>query len=610
MKQLLGTIAFLLGAAAASAWQPVAGRMMTAAGQAVTPENAWREYPRPAFARQGWENLNGLWSYAITPSAAAAAPDAWDGQILVPFAVESTLSGAGKPLQPDQALWYRRTFQVASREHPRTLLHFEAVDYDATVWVNGVEVGVHRGGGTPFEFDVTQALKPGANTLTVRVLDGTDSDPYQLHGKQTLQPGGIWYTAVSGIWQTVWLEQVPDAYLADLKLTPKVDGSVAVELIPGGSATDHEPVEIAASLDGMPVAAVKGAAAKLTLTIPHPQLWSPDRPTLYALHLAYGDDAVDSYVGIRETSVIKDDQGNLRLALNGKEVFQLGTLDQGWWPDGLLTPPSAAAMRSDLEFLKAAGFNTVRKHIKVEPRRYYTDCDRIGLLVWQDQISAGTGKKRGAAQSSPNWTRLQPNPTDAVWPDAAHQQYLAEFKAMIDDLYNHPCIVQWVDFNEAWGQHRTVDVARWVMAYDPTRMVNACTGGNFFPAGNIVDEHRYPHPGFPFELGKDGRFDGFVKVVGEFGGHGFPVEGHLWSKTARNWGYGGMPKDKADWIQRYRTSMAKLAELKRKGIAAGIYTQTTDVEGELNGLITYDRKVQKLPPEQLRAIVRAAGLIP
>lgn len=608
MKTLKTIVAFLLVAVSAAAWQPVPGQMLSPWGEKVTPDNAWREYPRPAFVRQGWQNLNGLWDYAVTPVQETAAPRAWAGKILVPFALEAPLSGVGRALTPDDALWYRREFTAVSGRDQRTLLHFEAVDYQTTVWLNGKQVGEHTGGNLPFTFDVTSFLQEGKNTLVVRVYDATDAaGRYQLHGKQVAKPGSIWYTSVSGIWQTVWLEQVPEAYLAGIKLTPKLNGEVVIELTPGGDGDDQTSVKIVASLNGKQVATVKGRGRNLMLAIPQPQLWSPESPTLYDLEISYGKDSVRSYVGVRETSIIKDADGHLRFALNGKEVFHFGPLDQGWWPDGLLTPPSEEAMRSDLVFLKAAGFNTVRKHIKVEPRRFYTDCDRIGLLLWQDQVSTGTNRKREVGDSSPKWTRLEPNPTDAVWPDAAHAQFMTELKGMMDALHNHPSIVQWVPFNEAWGQHRTVEVGNWTVAYDPTRQVNAATGGNFFPAGHIVDEHRYPHPAFPFKFGEGGRFDGFVKVVGEFGGHGFPVEGHLWSTKVNNWGYGGLPKDKNEWLERYKTSMTKLAELRKLGIAAGIYTQTTDVEGEINGLITYDRRVQKLAPEQLAEIHRGAG---
>jgi beta-galactosidase len=338
----------------------------------------------------------------------------------------------------------------------------------------------------------------------------------------------------------------------------------------------------------------------IELTVPNPRLWSPDFPNLYEVIIELGDDVVTSYFGIRETGIKKDEEGHLRFTLNGRPIFHWGTLDQGWWPDGLLTPPSDEAMKSDIEFLKASGFNLIRKHIKVEPRRYYYHCDKMGMMVWQDQVSHHD-RKRGGKSSSPDWTRLQPDPADAPWPDEAHEQFMFELKRMIDLLYSHPSIVQWVPFNEAWGQHRTVKVGEWTVDYDPSRQINIASGGNFFPVGHIVDAHAYPHPEFPFDQ-DGGRFDGFVKVMGEFGGHGFPVEGHVWDLNARNWGYGGLPKDKAEWLDRYRTSIEMLSELQKKGIAGGIYTQTTDVEGEINGLITYDREVQKIVPEDLKEI--------
>lgn len=620
MKRFLAAFAAVLavstaGFSAESAAQPpAAAPLFTEWGAAVRPDNAWREYPRPALARDAWTNLNGLWRYAVTPAATVVAPAQWTGDILVPFAIESALSGVKQRLTPADALWYRRTFSApaAARGH-RTLLHFEAVDYQSTVWVNDTEVGTHTGGNLPFSFDITAALRPGENTVSVRVLDATDSaGSYQLHGKQVLKPGGIWYTPVTGIWQTVWLETVPEVHIASLKITPRIDGRVTIDVTPGSALTRPATARVTASLQGQTVATASatGTTLSVALTIPSPQLWSPASPTLYDLTVTLGADTITSYVGLRETTVTKSPDGHLRLALNGQPLFHWGTLDQGWWPDGLLTPPSDAAMRSDLEFLKAAGFNAVRKHIKVEPRRYYTHCDRLGLLVWQDQVSSGTGKKRDAAGSSPAWTRLAPDPVDAEWPEAAHTQFMTELKGMIDSLHNHPCIVQWVPFNEAWGQHRTVEVGRWLVAYDATRQINVASGGNFFPAGHIVDAHQYPHPGFPFQQGAGGRFDGYVKIVGEFGGHGFPVQNHLWNPHARNWGYGGLPKDKDEWLERYKTSLRALADLKKQGIAAGIYTQTTDVEGEINGLITYDRKVQKLTPAALAALHREAGIIP
>ncbi len=574
--------------------------MRTKWGKEVTAENAWRKYPRPQLRRENWSNLNGHWDYAVTSKDRKEAPEKWAGKILVPFAIEAPLSGVEQRLTPEDALWYHRTFEAKKNKGKRTLLNFEAVDYQSTVWVNGNKVAENTGGNLPFSCDITDSLEDGINELVVRVTDATDT-AYQLHGKQVLTPRGIWYTPVSGIWQTVWMEEVPTVAVEDLKITTTMDGKVSITVAVDNRIAITLPPSITVQLDGKEV--IKAVGNEVTLDIPDPQLWSPESPNLYDLSVSYGEDVVHSYFGIRETGIEKDKDGHLRFTLNGKPLFHWGTLDQGWWPDGLLTPPSDAAMKSDIEFLKAAGFNLIRKHIKVEPRRYYYHCDQLGMMVWQDQVSSG-GRKRGGENSSPEWTRLQPDPTDAPWPDAAHAQYMAELQLMMETLHNHPSIVQWVPFNEAWGQHRTMAVGEWTMEQDPSRQVNIASGGNFFPTGHIVDHHQYPHPDFPFDLGEGGHFDGFVKVVGEFGGHGFPVEGHLWSQTARNWGYGGLPKDKAEWLERYRESIRLLAELKKKGIAAGIYTQTTDVEGEINGLITYDREVQKIAPEDLKEIAK------
>jgi hypothetical protein len=301
-------------------------------------------------------------------------------------------------------------------------------------------------------------------------------------------------------------------------------------------------------------------------------------------------DQVTSYAGIRKVSVQADGEGRLRLALNNKILFHWGTLDQGWWPDGLLTPPSDEAMQFEIGFLKEAGFNMIRKHIKVEPQRYYYHCDREGMLVWQDQVSSLV---------NPPWTRLEPNPKDAQFSDADHQQFLAEFEEMVDVLEHFPSIVVWVPFNEAWGQHRTMEVGQWILNRDPSRTVNIASGGNFWPVGHVVDAHAYPHASFPFD---PQRFAPYVHVMGEFGGHGWPVMGHLWDSSERNWGYGGLPKSIDEYKDRYRESIRLLKDLKQKGIAAGVYTQTTDVEGEINGLMTYDRKVIKIPAKELAEI--------
>jgi Glycosyl hydrolases family 2, sugar binding domain/Glycosyl hydrolases family 2/Glycosyl hydrolases family 2, TIM barrel domain len=580
--------------------KPFESKLITKWGKNVTPENAWTEYPRPQFVRGNWRNLNGKWDYAITPIKQTQKPAKWAGKILVPFCLESRLSGVRRLLDPTEALWYRRMFPAKRTAGRRTMLNFEAVDYRCRVWVNGKPVGSHVGGNTPFQFDVTAALKDGDNELLVRVEDATADA--QLRGKQRLMPHGIWYTRVSGIWQTVWLEEVPARSLKDVKIsTDPVRGTITVRPIPRGRPGAGERLRVIVTDDGKTVGETVGGVGELTVAVKRPKLWSPASPHLYGLKIALLDgngkvlDEVSSYAGIRSVGKVRDKQGHLRFTLNGKVLFHWGTLDQGWWPDGLLTPPSDEAMQFDIRFLKSAGFNMIRKHIKVEPRRYYYHCDRLGMLLWQDQVSGGR---------NPPWTRLQANPKDAVWSDRDHAEYLREFEAMVATLENHPSIVVWVPFNEAWGQHRTVQVGKWIAKRDPSRLVNIASGGNFWPVGDVVDQHRYPHPGFPFA---PKRYRDYIKVVGEFGGHGWPVKGHLWDADRANWGYGGLPKTVDEYKARYRESIRRLAELRDKGIAGGVYTQTTDVEGEINGLLTYDRGAAKIPAAELRRI--HAGLL-
>jgi beta-galactosidase/beta-glucuronidase len=574
--------------------KPFLSALITPWGEKVTEENVWAAYPRPQMRRAQWQNLNGRWEYAVTPVERQEPPANWQGKILVPFCLESKLGGVRKMLQSGQALWYRRTFDL--KPAGRTLLNFEAVDYRCRVLVNGKPVGEHRGGNTPFTFDITEAVRDGANEVTVRVED--EQEGFQLHGKQTLNPRGIWYTQVSGIWQTVWLEQVGESHIRDLALlTDAASGTVRVTADAAGRAAT---VEVLVKEGDRQVAKASGVAGKeIVATVADAKLWSPSSPHLYALEIALKDDAgqlldtVHSYAGIRTVGKTKDAQGNLRFTLNGETIFHWGPLDQGWWPDGLLTPPSEEAMQFEIGWLKRAGFNMIRKHIKVEPRLYYYHCDLLGLMVWQDHVSGG---------KSPPWTFLKPDPKDAEWPAEHHEQFMLELARMIDNLENHPSIVCWVPFNEAWGQHQTVEVGAWTAKRDPSRLVNIASGGNFWPVGDIADAHQYPHPGFPFDLGKNGRFDGFVKVVGEFGGHGYPVKGHLWDAERENWGYGGLPKDEAEYKARFNTSLKMLNDLRAKGIAGAVYTQTTDVEGEINGLMSYDRKVVKIPAEQLAEI--------
>lgn len=575
--------------------KPFESELITKWGAEVTPENAWTEYPRPRVRRDNWTNLNGHWDYAVTPIDVKQTPEDWSGEILVPYCLESKLGGVQRLLDASEALWYRRTVSLDAKPSGRKwLLNFEAVDYRCEIFVNGKSVGTHVGGNDPFAFDITDALVDGDNELVVRVEDATEE--WQLRGKQVINARGIWYTQVSGIWQTVWLEEVASDHISDVKVsTSAADGSITVET----KTNSSKNIEVIVSDGGSTIArATGGKIAKIV--IKDAKLWSPKDPHLYDITVSLlGDDgkpidSVQSYAGIRDVGKVKDADGHWRFTLNGEIIFHWGPLDQGWWPDGLLTPPSDEAMLSDIQWLKEAGFNMIRKHIKVEPRRYYYHCDRLGMMVWQDQVSGGVNKK-----AWPEWTRLKPNPVDAKWPPKQHKQFMLELDRMITSLESHPSIVSWVPFNERWGQHQTMEVGKWTVERDPSRMINIASGGNFWPVGDVVDEHRYPHPGFPFELNTNGRFDDYIKVMGEFGGHGYPVKGHLWDANRRNWGYGDIPKTEAEYKERYVKSLQLLNELRGQGIAGGVYTQTTDVEGEINGLMTYDRKVVKIPAKEL-----------
>ncbi len=532
------------------------------------------EYPRPQLVRPGWRNLNGWWQYAVTDSA-AARPAAWDGRILVPFPIESQLSRVRRPVAESERLWYRRTFRATPPGGGRMLLHFGAVDWAATVYVNGTRVGRHTGGYDPFTFDITDALAPGGEQeLVVSVWDPTDAGE-QPRGKQVRRPRGIWYTSVTGIWQTVWLEPVPRAHIDDLDIVPDIDSSrVVLRVRATGAATD-ERVRITARAGRETVAETEGPVGQaFTLPLPMPHLWSPDDPFLYDLsvRLASGD-SVSSYFGMRKIAVARDSVGVLRLFLNNRPLFQYGPLDQGWWPDGLYTAPTDEALRFDIESTRRLGFNAARKHVKVEPDRWYYHADRLGLLVWQDMPSAG-------------------NRTPA-----SREEFAKELRNVVDALRDHPSIVMWVPFNEGWGQHDTERTTAWLKAYDPTRLVNSASGWTDRGTGDVSDLHAYPGPTIPE---RDGRR---AVVLGEFGGLGLPVEAHTWLDSD-NWGYRSFA-DTTALRAAYRALLGQLRYLIADGLAAAIYTQTTDVEIEVNGIMTYDRAVTKLP--EIEAHLRLYG---
>lgn len=569
----------------ASAWKPVEGQLLTRWARQVTPDKAWEAYPRPQLVRPLWTNLNGLWDYAIRPKD-EEAPQAYDGKILVPFPVESALSGVKKPVTPEQRLWYHRTFELPNAaQGQRWLLHFGAVDWHAQVWVNGRHVGEHRGGYDSFTFDVTDALQgSGSQQLTVSVWDPTDTG-YQPRGKQVLEPRGIWYTAVTGIWQTVWLEPVPEAHLRSLRLTPDVDrGELQIAADVAGMLPGLE-LAAEATMAGKRVSAATSATGQLVLKIPQARLWSPEDPFLYGLTLSLRRNAevvdrVDSYFGMRKIEMGKAEDGFNRLLLNGRPLFQFGPLDQGWWPDGLYTAPNDEALRSDVEITKRLGFNMIRKHVKVEPARWYYHCDQLGLLVWQDMPN-GDKHIRG---EDPDLVRS---------PESA-DNFRREYQALIDQHRNYPCVVVWVPFNEGWGQFDTNKVLAWTKQYDPTRLVDAPSGWTDRGEGDMRDLHSYPGPDMPPP--EEHR----AAVLGEFGGLGLPVAGHLWWDK-RNWGYRTY-QTREELQQQYESLIRKLRPLISRGLAAAVYTQTTDVEGEVNGLLTYDREVIKYDVERLAGL--------
>jgi hypothetical protein len=587
-------VAFMtFGARAADDWKAADGPLKTRWAKDVSPEKALPEYPRPQMVRKEWTNLNGLWDYAIAPKA-EDAPKAYQGKILVPYPVESALSGVMKMVGGENRLWYRRAFErPANSADKRVLLHLGAVDWEATVWVNGKQVGIHRGGYDPFSFDITDALKAeGAQEVVVAVWDPTNDGP-QPRGKQVKKPGGIFYTPVTGIWQTVWLEAVPTDYIRSLKITPTLD-SVTVA-IDGGGANANSEVSV---YDGdRQVASVTGAMTS-TIKLAEAKLWTPENPHLYRLVVRAGGDSVESYFGLRTIEVKKDDQGVNRIYLNGQPIFMAGPLDQGFWPDGIYTAATDEALRYDIEITKKLGFNCTRKHVKVEPARWYYWCDKLGLLVWQDMPSGdrSIGPNRGQITRTPESAKI----------------YETELKAMIDALQNHPSIVMWVVFNEGWGQFDTVRIAGWTKQYDPTRLVNPASGWNDFPGGDVIDMHKYPSPGAP--AAQPNR----AGVLGEFGGLGLPVEGHMWS--GRNWGYRGVPDGKALTRQYVKMLSQAWAMRESAGLNAAIYTQITDVETEANGLLSYDREVIKVdvdavaqasrgqapPPPEYRQVVPTA----
>ena len=594
MRKLLfvGFLVGLLNLANAQAWKPAGDKIKTQWAEKVDAANPLSEYPRPQMVRDQWQNLNGQWDYAIIPKG-KSCPEKFDGKILVPFAVESALSGVQKKVGDSNELWYSRTFAVpAAWKNKRILLNFGAVDWKADVWLNDIKIGTHQGGYTPFSFDITAFLsKEKSQKLVVRVWDPTNNG-FQPRGKQVNNPGGIMYTAVTGIWQTVWLEPVDQAYISRLKTIPNIDGNNVSILAETQGALPTDVIEVKLLENGKVIGTGKAAAGQeVSVAIPQAKLWSPESPYLYDMEVAIlrngvAGDKLKSYFGMRKISTKRGDNGIVRLQLNNKDYFQFGPLDQGWWPDGLYTAPTDEALLFDIKKTKDFGFNMIRKHVKVEPARWYYHCDREGILVWQDMPSG---------DRNPQWQqRNYFNGLEFQRSAQSEENYRNEWREIMDFGISSPCIVTWVPFNEAWGQFKTPEIAEWTKNYDPSRLVNPASGGNHYDVGDMLDMHNYPEPAM-------GLYDSKRScVLGEYGGIGLAVQDHLW-ETGRNWGY--VQYKTSDEATKAFIDMAeKLKQLIPFGYSAAVYTQTTDVEMEINGLMTYDRKVIKLNEAQIRKV--------
>lgn len=563
-------------------WSPGESPMDTRWTEQVGPENALPEYPRPMMVRDTWKNLNGLWDFAITSKQHSV--DEYERQILVPYPVGSALSGIAEEVGAGRRMWYRRNVGIDQpHDDGRVILHFGAVDWYAHVFVNQELVKEHKGGYDPFKVDITDYLVEGEQEVVVTVWDPTDLGAQPV-GKQTHDPRSIWYTAVSGIWQTVWLEYVPEVYIKDLKVTPDVDNSRVNFSVEVPHVPETYSVRAKAFADGEAVGNTHGSPEnRFLIELEEPRLWSPDDPFLYDLEIELIDedgavaDRVESYFGMRKIGIGKDDGGFVRLLLNDEPLFHIGPLDQGWWPDGLYTAPVDEALEYDIQVTKDLGYNMIRKHVKIEPQRWYYWADRLGVLVWQDMPSGD----------------MRPGEiTEPAGENAA--QFKTEYKAMIDAFYNHPSIVMWVPFNEGWGQFQTEEIVEWTRDYDPTRLVNNASGWHDRNVGHVHDIHRYPGPGMTDT--EDNR----AVVLGEFGGEALVVDGHLWlDDFSRAPTHYETSRSESQLHETYDRMLQELYDFKKQGLAAAVYTQTTDIETEVNGLMTYDREVIKFDTDHL-----------
>ena len=566
-------------------WSPAGQKIKTKWGKNLNPEKVWTEYPRPQLERKEWLNLNGPWYYSIREPD-CIKPEKHDGKILVPFSLESSLSGIMGSLNDNQYLWYEKEIEIPEKwENKTVLLHFGAVDWKCELFINEFKIGEHIGGYSSFYFDITTKLQKGKNKIILKVFDPTDRN-YQPVGKQTLTPGSIWYNAISGIWQTVWLEPVDQHYIEKIDINNDYDNKI-IKLTFRINSYIKLPLNVTLKYQEKIVGEMTGKSnEEISIILNeedfHP--WSPSEPNLYYIQaklyseIGYMYDSINSYTSIRKIESKQDSSGYFRIYLNNKPLFNMGTLDQGYWPDGLYTPPSEEAMIYDIKTLKNLGFNTIRKHIKVEPYRYYYQCDKIGMLLWQDMPA---GDIAGS-----NWNRdTIDGGTDKDRSQSSKDNYYKEWGDIIDNLKFFQCIIVWIPFNEAWGQFETEKVVEFTKNKDSLRLINAASGGNHRICGNFLDLHNYPAPAQYLKV------DNLINVLGEYGGLALEIKNHTWNDE--NWGYDNL-KSKEELTYRYREYIDLLVNFVQTGFSAAIYTQTTDVESEINGLITYDREDVKI----------------
>ena len=568
-------------------YKPVGDRIKTEWGKNLNYKKVWQEYPRPQLQREEWMNLNGPWKYAIR-DANDLIDDQFDGLILVPFPIESSLSGVMKNLTATQAIYYERSIKIPDTwKDKNVLLNFGAVDWKCEVFVNRAKVGEHTGGYSYFYFDITKYLKGAKNIITLKVTDTTDTTDlnlgkYQAVGKQTLNQSRIWHTPSSGIWQTVWLEPV-SAHFIDkvevnndydnkkIKINFKVPKNLKLSV---GYIVEYNNKDIAFGFG------ISNEEITINIT-DNFKPWSPSEPNLYKIIgelIGFSGEYLDkitTYTAVRKVESKKDINGTLRIFLNNKPLFNLGPLDQGYWPDGLYTPPSEEAMLFDIQTMKNLGFNTLRKYVKTESFRYYYNCDKLGMLVWQDMPS-------GNVNLSEEWDEtIMDGGKDTERTQFSKENYKKEWEEIIDNLKFFQSIIIWTPFNEAWGQFETKDIVSFTREKDKTRLINAASGGNHRNCSDFVDFHTYPDPKIIF------KYESLINVIGEFGGLGLEIKNHTWDdKSWSNY----TVRNKEELTGNYTKYINTIKDnLVKEGISAAIYTQVTDVEGEINGLITYDR---------------------